>query len=594
MSNVPEFTVENYSDIEYVINYQILLIKKASKEESTDPNRSREMETTAGTQSKHDIQAPKVQKRTIDDILSSGDRCRYYSLNRFHFDRNSSNVDLTCKTKKKPECILPNWNQNDSYTNDKCREEGDIFEVGFHGIDKDETDLTTETTNNSKKLSNVTEKINHHSSSLGSININLDMTKEDVSDCDQNNSHVAMRHKSMRYSSVTLDPSKDIRDTTKIEEQNPVFDQDTTKTTIFTNSTCYESCIEILDDSDSDENDNNCLIETLLQSMKEENSDYVTAPSPKVQSTTTHLMTEKHKMKSIREIPIINNETVEDKKPSLIARERKRNNIGSDSGASEAKFSASPHFMEANDCFVEILDESESTEQFSHCDKEMNESFSQNNIPIDDITSDSDDSDVVFVGSSNKTAIELEDQLKAASRKREEMIFKAKRVHNTKFGVDQYNLTSQKRNIYKKRQQKQTQNQYKPPKKKQDYAYTLEGALLQERLLQASANRVRALEEERRRREIHLRQLKQTNLSDGKIFSAIVHDVTTLPTDHWKWKDPWSRLGLPPNSNIQMVKRNYRKLLLLYHPDKCKDCHESASRFHAVKEAYDKISGMTV
>ena len=69
MSNVPEFTVENYSDIEYVINYQILLIKKASKEESTDLNRSREMETTAGTQSKHDIQAPKVQKRTIDDIL---------------------------------------------------------------------------------------------------------------------------------------------------------------------------------------------------------------------------------------------------------------------------------------------------------------------------------------------------------------------------------------------------------------------------------------------------------------------------------------------------------------------------------------------
>ena len=85
-------------------------------------------------------------------------------------------------------------------------------------------------------------------------------------------------------------------------------------------------------------------------------------------------------------------------------------------------------------------------------------------------------------------------------------------------------------------------------------------------------------------RNMHQRQKSE---SDGPTFTRAV-DPTKLRIDHWKWQCPYARLGLPKDATDAMVKRQYRKHALRYHPDKCR-LEDASSRFHAVTEAYNKI-----
>jgi len=119
----------------------------------------------------------------------------------------------------------------------------------------------------------------------------------------------------------------------------------------------------------------------------------------------------------------------------------------------------------------------------------------------------------------------------------------------------------------------------------------------QDRLLRESADR---LQRQYKKKE----QQQQKQRSNGSatasslssslgahdyIVTIAVEDVTQLPSNHWKWKNPWCRLGLPPRSSYGTVKKNYRKLSLLYHPDKAK-FDDSINRFQAIKEAYEIIT----
>ena len=61
-----------------------------------------------------------------------------------------------------------------------------------------------------------------------------------------------------------------------------------------------------------------------------------------------------------------------------------------------------------------------------------------------------------------------------------------------------------------------------------------------------------------------------------------------LHQDHWKWQCVYARLGLPLHASEAIVKKQYRKHALQYHPDKCR-LHDASSRFQAVTEAYNKI-----
>ncbi len=272
--------------------------------------------------------------------------------------------------------------------------------------------------------------------------------------------------------------------------------------------------------------------------------------------------------------------------------------------------SSSHHVRE----YIEVLDDSDSDD---YDEIDLNTSTTNNKsktlpqrtvIEIDD-DSDSnidDDDDIVFVGVHNQTKINLEQKLKAASEERERKLLKQEsfqkaqatrscQTNNTcsttfvkKTNVPIVPGGSRKRSYsYKKPLQRK-------PRGRDFYDVHRLGAMEeQERLFREAANRVRSNHEENRRRQEELSQMKTTN-NHNHIISDIVHDVTTLPIWHWTWKDPWSRLGVPPGTSLDIVKRNYRKLLLLYHPDKNlnnnRDDASCTNRFLAIKEAYEIIT----
>lgn len=75
------------------------------------------------------------------------------------------------------------------------------------------------------------------------------------------------------------------------------------------------------------------------------------------------------------------------------------------------------------------------------------------------------------------------------------------------------------------------------------------------------------------------------------------HSVITVPVvlvhkhypEHWQWRDPYARLGLPRNSSATLVKCHYRKLAKVYHPDK-RRAGDSTAPFHAISAAYHKLT----
>ena len=55
-------------------------------------------------------------------------------------------------------------------------------------------------------------------------------------------------------------------------------------------------------------------------------------------------------------------------------------------------------------------------------------------------------------------------------------------------------------------------------------------------------------------------------------------------------KDYYSILELPPSASREEIKKSYRRLALLYHPDKSSNDPYAAARFAAVKEAYETLT----
>lgn len=95
---------------------------------------------------------------------------------------------------------------------------------------------------------------------------------------------------------------------------------------------------------------------------------------------------------------------------------------------------------------------------------------------------------------------------------------------------------------------------------------------MQDRLLQQSAARVR-------------QQQPARKTTSG--FTEAVFDIADRYPDHWRWKEPYSVLGLPKNSSVTLVKSQYRRLARRYHPDKSQTA--TAHKFHAICTAYRKL-----
>lgn len=105
----------------------------------------------------------------------------------------------------------------------------------------------------------------------------------------------------------------------------------------------------------------------------------------------------------------------------------------------------------------------------------------------------------------------------------------------------------------------------------------------QEKLFQESAARVRS------QTRFQIAQNSATFLPPMITFSQPIVDVHSQFPGHWKFPDPYARLGLPNNSPIHLVKAHYRILARFYHPDKSRS-EQTAIKFQAIAEAYSSIT----
>ena len=55
-------------------------------------------------------------------------------------------------------------------------------------------------------------------------------------------------------------------------------------------------------------------------------------------------------------------------------------------------------------------------------------------------------------------------------------------------------------------------------------------------------------------------------------------------------KDYYSILGVSPGAHVEDIKKAYRKLALIHHPDKNKDNPYAAAYFHEIREAYETLT----
>jgi hypothetical protein len=115
------------------------------------------------------------------------------------------------------------------------------------------------------------------------------------------------------------------------------------------------------------------------------------------------------------------------------------------------------------------------------------------------------------------------------------------------------------------------------------YNFSHEDALKeQERLFRESAARMR------HQAQIHVES--QNPAPNPTMFDAPVPDVAKRFPFHWQSIDMYARLGLHKGASIQLIKSHYRRLALVYHPDKSKD-ESSAVKFQAITEAYRTLGG---
>ena len=75
----------------------------------------------------------------------------------------------------------------------------------------------------------------------------------------------------------------------------------------------------------------------------------------------------------------------------------------------------------------------------------------------------------------------------------------------------------------------------------------------------------------------------------GMKFFKPIPDIAAKYPDHWKWKEPYSCLGLPVNSTQELVKSHFRQLAKTYHPDKS-TLAGTETKFNAIMASYRKIT----
>jgi hypothetical protein len=114
--------------------------------------------------------------------------------------------------------------------------------------------------------------------------------------------------------------------------------------------------------------------------------------------------------------------------------------------------------------------------------------------------------------------------------------------------------------------------------------FTVESAQeLQERLFREAAEKLRA-------RATSSTSAESSNHDNSPSITTPISNINELYPEHWRWKDPYSVLGLPAHSSMKLVKTHYRKLARIYHPDSS-GSSSTSNKFHAITLAYRKLHG---
>lgn len=115
-----------------------------------------------------------------------------------------------------------------------------------------------------------------------------------------------------------------------------------------------------------------------------------------------------------------------------------------------------------------------------------------------------------------------------------------------------------------------------------NYQYSAQAAQeMQERLFRQSAERLR--------RQASVCVEEQSTSQHSITFDGPILDIAEQYPHHYQWKDPYACLGLQPGASVILVRRQYRRLARLYHPDKARTS-ATAHKFHAVTTAYRKLT----
>ena len=128
-----------------------------------------------------------------------------------------------------------------------------------------------------------------------------------------------------------------------------------------------------------------------------------------------------------------------------------------------------------------------------------------------------------------------------------------------------------------------------------DYMHSVEAAAaMQDRLFQETINRLRSRGDSHSTSNgangVARNRTNPANSCHGaQVITAPLLDIPQRYPDHWQWRDPYARLGLPNQAPTSLVKFHYRKLALLYHPDKL-NFDDSSARFLAITAAYRKLT----
>ncbi|KAL3943891.1 MAG: hypothetical protein SGBAC_002049 [Bacillariaceae sp.] len=124
-----------------------------------------------------------------------------------------------------------------------------------------------------------------------------------------------------------------------------------------------------------------------------------------------------------------------------------------------------------------------------------------------------------------------------------------------------------------------------PMTNKWSYGVSCDAAMKeQERLFQASAAKMRSQTTAR----VETAAVAATARNQNIIFQQVVPNIAEKYPLHWQFPFHSARLGVPEGSSKSVIKKQYRRLALLYHPDKSLSAN-TATKFQNITESYREL-----